>query len=155
MVRLIKEINYPSDLRKFKKENTQDTVWNRDGKRLKEDGGNLHRFKVANLINFANFFQIYKLWLTTFKRSQFYVTTPAILSFCNFGLNPLHSNISMHILHTVLYTFPWALVWRICLLIASFFSWWSSPLFSWPQCLTQERYCKEKVDASHSKDWKG
>ena len=44
-----------------RQKNTQDTVGNRDGKRLNEDGVNLHRFKVANLINFANFFQIYKL----------------------------------------------------------------------------------------------
>ena len=32
-------------------------------------------------------------------------------------LNPLHLSISMHILHTVLYTFPKALTRRICLLI--------------------------------------
>ena len=30
-------------------------------------------------------------------------------------VNPLHSNISMHILHTVLYTFPKVLIRRICL----------------------------------------
>ena len=34
--------------------------------------------------------------------------------------NPLHPNISMHILHTVLYTF---LTRRICLTIKSFFTW--------------------------------
>ena len=46
-------------------------------------------------------------------------------------LKPLHPNISMHILHTVLYTFPKVLTRRICLTIKSFFSWWSFLLFSW------------------------
>ena len=46
-------------------------------------------------------------------------------------LNPLHPNISIHNLHTVLYTFPKVLTRRICLTIKSFFSWWSFPLFSW------------------------
>ena len=36
-------------------------------------------------------------------------------------LNPLHSNISIHILHTVLYTFSVVLTWTICLTIMSFF----------------------------------
>ena len=47
-------------------------------------------------------------------------------------INPLHPNISMHILHTVLYTFLKVLTRRICLTIKSFFSWWSFPLFLWP-----------------------
>ena len=34
-----------------------------------------------------------------------------------------HPNISMHILHTVLYTFPRVLTRRTCLTIKSFFSW--------------------------------
>ena len=37
-------------------------------------------------------------------------------------LNPLHPNISMHILHTVLYTFPMVLTRRISLTIQSFCS---------------------------------
>ena len=36
-------------------------------------------------------------------------------------LNPFHPNISLHILHTVLYTFPKVLKRRFCLLIKSFF----------------------------------
>ena len=36
--------------------------------------------------------------------------------------NPLHPNISMHILHTVLYTFPNVLTRRICLTIEKFFN---------------------------------
>ena len=43
--------------------------------------------------------------------------------------NPLHPNISMHILHTVQYTFPKVMTRRIC---ATINSWWSFPLFSWP-----------------------
>ena len=38
--------------------------------------------------------------------------------------SPLHPNISMHILHTVLYTFHKVLTWRICSKIKSSFSWW-------------------------------
>ena len=41
----------------------------------------------------------------------------------------------MHLLHTVLYTFPEVLTWRICLIIMSFFSWWSFPLLSWSLCV--------------------
>ena len=37
--------------------------------------------------------------------------------------NLLHPNISMHILHTVLYTFPKVLTRRICLTVKSFFTW--------------------------------
>ena len=44
---------------------------------------------------------------------------------------PLHPNISMNILQTVLYTFPKVLTGRICLKIKSFISWWSVPWFSW------------------------
>ena len=64
-------------------------------------------------------------------------------------LNLLHPNISMHILHTVLYTFLVVLTRRIYLKIKSFFSWWSFSLFSWPQCVIQGWYCKENLDASH------
>ena len=37
--------------------------------------------------------------------------------------NPLHPNISIDILHIVIYTFPKELIRRICLTIKSFFSW--------------------------------
>ena len=37
-----------------------------------------------------------------------------------FSFNPLHPNISMHILHTVLYTFPDVLAGRICFTIKNF-----------------------------------
>ena len=42
-----------------------------------------------------------------------FILLPHIMS------NPLHPNISMHIL----LTFPWMLIRRICLTIKSFFSW--------------------------------
>ena len=38
---------------------------------------------------------------------------------------PLHPNISMHILHSVLYTYHEVLMRRICIAIKSFFCWWS------------------------------
>ena len=37
--------------------------------------------------------------------------------------NPLPPNISVHILHTVFYTFPKVLTKRICLSIKRIFSW--------------------------------
>ena len=63
----------------------------------------------------------------------------------------LHCNISMFILHTVLCTFLEVLTKWICQTIKSFFSWWLFPLFWWSQCFIQGWYCKEKVDAGHSK----
>ena len=61
--------------------------------------------------------------------------------------NPLYPNIRMHILYTVLYNLPEVLTRRICWKIRSCFSGWSFP---WPWCLIQGRYCKEKLDVSHS-----
>ena len=52
-------------------------------------------------------------------------------------LNPLHPNISMHILHTVLCTFPKVLTGRICLTVKSVFNWSSFPLFLGAYCLIQ------------------
>ena len=49
--------------------------------------------------------------------------------------NPLHPNISIRFLHTVVYTFPIVLKKRICSTINSLFSWSSFPLFSWTQGL--------------------
>ena len=45
-------------------------------------------------------------------------------------VNPLHLCVSMHILHTVLYTFSKVRIRRICLTIKSLFSKRSFPLFS-------------------------
>ena len=39
----------------------------------------------------------------------------------NNELNPLRPNVIIHILHTVLYTYPKVLTINICLLIKSFF----------------------------------
>ena len=66
------------------------------------------------------------------------------------SLNTLHPNISLHILRTVLYTFPKVSTRRICLTIKSFSGWWSFFLFSWHLFVIQGWYCKEKLDASHS-----
>ena len=65
-------------------------------------------------------------------------------------LNPLHPNISMHILYTVFYTNLMVLTWKICLSINKIFSWWSFPLFSWPYCVAQGLYRWEKLGTSHS-----
>ena len=61
------------------------------------------------------------------------------------------TNISMHILSTVHNTFLKMLTRRICLRIESFFSWSSFPLFLCPSCVIRTRYCKEKLELSHSK----
>ena len=62
-------------------------------------------------------------------------------------INPLHHNVSMQILQTVLYTFLKVLTRRICSAIKNFFSCWSFPLFSWHYCVIQGRYWREKLDA--------
>ena len=50
---------------------------------------------------------------------------------------------------------PKVLTRRICLTIKSILSWWSFPLFLWPCCVIQGRYCWEKLDANHSKGSEG
>ena len=64
-----------------------------------------------------------------------------------------HPNISMHILHTVLYTFPNVLARRICLTIKRFFSWLSflaHDLNVWFRGDIESSW-----DASHSEGLKG
>ena len=39
------------------------------------------------------------------------------------ALDPVHPNIIMHIQHSILYTFPEVLTWRICSTIKNVFSW--------------------------------
>ena len=51
--------------------------------------------------------------------------------------HPSHPNISMHILHTVLYTFPMVLTRRLCVIITSVFGWWSFLWSMWPKCVIQ------------------
>ena len=70
-------------------------------------------------------------------------------------LKPLHPNISIHNLHTVLCTFINVLTRRICPTIKSFSRWWSFPLFSWHWCMIQWWYYMEKLDVSCSKGLKG
>ena len=69
-------------------------------------------------------------------------------------LNTLALHISMHILHTVLYTSKMLLTRRICLIIKNFFSWRSFSLFFWPWCVIRGLHCKENLDARHSWGWK-
>ena len=67
----------------------------------------------------------FKLVLIVFLSYYVHCTLPK-------SFNSAHPNISMHILHNVLYTFPKVLTGRICVTIMSFFAWWSFPLFLWP-----------------------
>ena len=93
-------------------------------------------------------------WYTgqDYDSSIFFIFLNLFVLFCFFlsQFYPLHPDVSMHILITVIYTFPKVLTRRICLAIKSFFSWWSFHLFLWPQFLIQGWYCKEKLDVSHS-----
>ena len=54
-----------------------------------------------------------------------------------FTFNPFHPDFSMHILHTVPYTFPKVLLRGICFIIQSF-----------------SDYCEGKLDACHSQELK-
>ena len=60
------------------------------------------------------------------------------------------SNISMHILHTVLCIFSKIMSRRTCLTIKGFSGGWSFPLFSWLICLNQQWYCRKKLEGNHS-----
>ena len=59
-------------------------------------------------------------------------TQKAVLYNQKLTLDPFHPNISIHILHTVLYTFPQVLTRRIFSTIKSFISWLSFILCPWP-----------------------
>ena len=84
-----------------------------------------------------------------FHRRHWLLWTPLLIqamviireTFGIMAINLLHSNISMHILLKVLYTFPIMLTGRICLTIKSLFSWWSFPLFSWCRRVIQGWSC--------------
>ena len=99
---------------------------------------------------------IYTFWRTSIWFPALKVFSPFRLKrLLFFFVNPFHPNISMHIIHTVRYTFPQVLKRRICLPIKKLHPWWPFVLFSWPQCLIQQWYCREKLDASHSHRLKG
>ena len=51
----------------------------------------------------------------------FFIPSVIVVGFLGIYLTPLHPNISMHILHTVLYIFLKVLTRRICLTIKSLF----------------------------------
>ena len=66
----------------------------------------------------------------------------------NVPINAPHPNINMHIIHTVLYTFPRVLTRGTCLTIKTSSSWWLFPLFT--KRLIPGRYSKRRSDVSHS-----
>ena len=90
-----------------------------------------------------------------YKQNRSLSTSLTWAQLCNTVVpNPLHPNISMHILHTVLYKFPKVLTRRICIKIKSFLSWWLFALFLWPGCSIQGWFVKEKLDSNHSQGLK-
>ena len=62
---------------------------------------------------------------------QLHVIGKELLTDKYWMVNPLHPNISVHILLTVSSTFPKVPTRRIYSTTKSLFSWWSFPLFSW------------------------
>ena len=68
-------------------------------------------------------------WEVKKKKKKEFMTKQLNTSCSFFSLNPLHPNISMHILHTALYTFPKVLTGRICLPIKRFLPRWTFPFF--------------------------
>ena len=73
-----------------------------------------------------------KVWRVSSMLSIF--TASALLQHCKANnkkknLNPLNPSISMHILHTALYTYIRLLMRIICLTIKSLLSGWSFPMF--------------------------
>ena len=64
-----------------------------------------------------NYLVLNIFWVTSSFLSLYSVSS---LENLQHPLSPLHPNISMHILHTVLYTFLKVLTRRICLTIKSF-----------------------------------
>ena len=101
-------------------------------------------------------FQLIHWWSRHFTHSRVFNKGQLPAVYCALRpLNPFRLNISMHILHTVSYTILKVLTRRICFIIQNFSSWWSFPLFSWPESVIWGWYCKEKLDAGHSKGVKG
>ena len=60
---------------------------------------------------------IKRSWICPYSFTSCSKTGRYAIQSCVCRLNPLQPNISMHILHTVLYTFPKVLTRRICLII--------------------------------------
>ena len=86
-------------------------------------------------IFYSRLFMCYKLmcsgvWATQVLKSVWIICSATKL-FMSIVFNPLHPNISMHILLTVLYIFLKVLKRRIWFIVKRFSSWWSFPLFSW------------------------
>ena len=65
-------------------------------------------------------------------------------------INPLHHKISIHIVHTGLYTFPAVLTKGICVIIKRIFIWRSFPCLSWPQYVIRGWHFNEKPDNNYS-----
>ena len=64
-------------------------------------------------------------------------------------INPLHPNISMHILQSFFLSFSKVMTRRICLTIKGFFGWSPFILLLWSLCLIQGWFCTEKSDARY------
>ena len=80
---------------------------------------NIHNKVLFNIECFKNSLSLSLSLSLTNTRYYFWST-----------INHLHPNISMHILRTVLNTFPYVLTGRICLTIKRFFNLLLLPLFS-------------------------
>ena len=82
-------------------------------------------------INIKGLHLSYNIVLCCWVRHLTLSVTLSIQEYNWLPIKPFYPNISRHILHTVNDTFLVVLTRRSCLIIKSFFCWWSFPLFSW------------------------
>ena len=87
--------------------------------------------RLGFMINIQGLHSSYIIVLCCWVRHLTLSVTLSIQEYNWLPINPFYPNISRHILHTVHDTFLVVLTRRICLIIKSFFCWWSFPLFSW------------------------
>ena len=86
-------------------------------------------------------------WIFSIQPSHFINKESPLNSFVE--LSPL--KIYIHILHTVLYAFSKLLTRRICLIIKSFYSWWSIPWhLKWGQRVYLQLYQMEPNSRKNS-----
>ena len=87
--------------------------------------------RLGFMINIKGLHSSYIIVLCCWVRHLTLSVTLSIQEYNWLPINPFYPNISRHILHTVHDTFLVVLTRGICLIIKSFFCWWSFPLFSW------------------------
>ena len=105
----------------------------------------IFEFTVNSFYMYLGWSVFFWLWLTQVCVTSF------VLHKCNFSFSPKVVQFGIETkfpLDCIALHFWYGL--RLCCNWEPVFSWWSSPLLLWPQCVVQGWYCKEKLDAGHS-----